>query len=259
MALQSKFKRRVFALSFLLSIGCVSKSGYATLPVHEFIYFKTFTDQLLERYSLDRHTIISVGRSPTPIAAMLDARFGSDTAKHLPLSKFNHKKLDPHQAEALHSFFDQFLTDDILSAEKDLVLLDLVLHGDSLWAAGREVRAYLASRRIEKTVHLVGFAKRHRFNFPPALTSDPLFYFMATTDAMHKRFANELYDRLAAYEPFVLQHKKYTAQRQNSSANYKHLVARMQRWLEGYENNGKRLHDRLRGICDHLFDIYYSL
>jgi hypothetical protein len=136
------------------------------LAVADYDATKAAVLELFKRFPPSQFEYVGVGKSPTPVIALIKAILGEQRAHSLPLSNmggFKPNGLDRFgEPEAytdslvtrLRSHFDHFLPKPENLNGKGVVIIDFAERGDSLENSAREIGSYYAERFPTATVRL---------------------------------------------------------------------------------------------------------
>ncbi len=152
-----------------------------------FCEVKSLAQRIVEEWPPAHFHYVGIGRSPSPIIAAIQVRYGRQSALNLPLSNFKHyepgsngtvkkvKKICTAERERLFSHFDSFL--GAIEPHKKVLVIDYVLTGSSLISATRILHKYYKSSNGSddslamegRRVHVLGLCEE--FVDPDALSS----------------------------------------------------------------------------------------
>ena len=113
--------------------------------------------ELLRQYPPRRYYYLTLGRSPTPIAAFLE-NLGADHT-NLPVSGLRKAQVAGNEV-AWFAHFDRFLPKEALEGSRTLLLIDRSTTGATLLKAQSILQAYLLKRRLQVQVDVVAFARQ---------------------------------------------------------------------------------------------------
>jgi hypothetical protein len=116
--------------------------------------------RLIKRFPPKRYFYVTIGRSPTPVAAFLD-NLGAEGDVHvnLPASNLRQGQIEGFE-KAWFKHLDRFLPAHVLEGEQKIVLVDRSTTGATLTKVKQIFEQYLEHKGIEKSVRVVAFARR---------------------------------------------------------------------------------------------------
>ncbi len=161
-----KINSKIWALFILLWVW--SSSGQLlSLDQEVFIKIRDLTLRILGQFPPDKYHYVGIGRSPTPIMALME-ELGIEISQ-IPLTKFQYptdsesrwnypsgEPLGPYQLNELFEHFDKFLISPSLVGDKKLLIIDFQNQGWTLISAAEHINLYLKNRGRSTQVELLG-------------------------------------------------------------------------------------------------------
>jgi hypothetical protein len=116
--------------------------------------------RLIKRFPPKRYFYVTIGRSPTPVAAFLD-NLGPDGDVHVnvPASNLREGQVEGFE-KAWFKHLDHFLPAHLLKGKQKIVLVDRSTTGATLTKVKQIFEQYLQHKGVEKSVRVVAFARR---------------------------------------------------------------------------------------------------
>jgi hypothetical protein len=238
--------------------------AHQLFTAQDYAQARELTKIILERYPPDEYVYVGMGRSPTPITAMLKTLFGDDAAINVPLSNMATFSPNPKQKGVfmgddgeLHSVgpptrtqervynlrhhLDQFIPPDEKLGGRKILLIDYANSGDSLVNGDREIREYLRERNPAHPTELKSFGFAESDGVRSILKRKSIAGYEPPTSLKHlfsvRAFAaTSEYPQLSIYDPKMdaKTYKKPEVARKNGRTPFRDL---MDLWRTRFEND----------------------
>ena len=117
---------------------------------------KDVTDRIIKEWPTSEYFFVGVGRSPAPLIADIQRRYGVSSGQNLPLSNFQYfeptesgtvneiEKLSEQQQTRIFQHFDTFLS--CVPVDKKVVVIDFIFTGKSLLTTYYYLSRYFQER-----------------------------------------------------------------------------------------------------------------
>lgn len=203
----------------LLCAGCASFSS-KRLPAEEprapvssiFLETQELAERLLARYPTDKYVYVGLGRSPTPLMAMLEV-MRPGTTRNLPLSSVKAASIEIFQIladypeaqglkQALWQHFDKMLATESFRG-LNILLVDFTTTGESLFEGGKLLDMW-ARERGHGEVSLLALAGSGEKAPPEGWARRYEAWPLMGNNIVGALLLNQSFDALAEYTSFPL-------------------------------------------------------
>ena len=119
--------------------------------------------EIVKRFPPNKWFYVTLGRSPTAIAAFFDnlSEKEGDLHVNLPASNLRAGVTEGFEAQ-WYAHLDRFLPAHVLEGKQKIVLIDRSTTGATLLKVKGIIESYLTNKGIKKTVEVVAFARAER-------------------------------------------------------------------------------------------------
>lgn len=104
-------------------------------------------ESLLKKFPPDKYYFVGLGRTPSPINAYFQAKYGP-IAQNIPLSLLRHFGMNKSTLKKLNNHFDNFLNVKEIG-NKQIILFDYIDSGESLQIASQYFSQYLEKKGLK--------------------------------------------------------------------------------------------------------------
>lgn len=220
-------KKYFYKIIFVLSIILINSSSSASfflsedynfnikLAMAQYPLVRDTVFEIWERYDPKNHIFVGIGKSPTPIIALMQAISSEVEALNLPLSnirgfkpgglnRYNYpQEYNPQLVARLYQHFDHFLPQQVNG--KRIIVIDFADTGETLIRSVEEIRRYYAYNNPSQVKRIIGLGL-----VDSSRTEERLLSKRYHTLRLHANLGSAMiyhkYKRLAQYENFDLQY-----------------------------------------------------
>ncbi len=219
----------------------ISKKRYQFFDHNEFQILNEITRHIVKKYPLSDYEYLAIGRSPTPLVALIESQLGQEI-RQLPISAFrSHKnknivtmsagmyfqfqnKLIDGVWKKLFYHFTRFLPHPQKLKSKKILLIDFVFTGVSILAVKSYIEKYYEQINRPQKIEIFGLTSSNSV-INSGFAKEMEIWQLPENSSLAFRFEKQMFEDYAKIDRFdIYQSSNYTIKESESYEKFKSSV-----------------------------------